>query len=61
LLAIAVLELEVDDATDPRIVDREAELLERTEHSLALGVEDAWLRTDEHGRSHPRTTSGSAR
>ena len=61
LLAIAVLELEVDDATDPCIANREAELLERAEHSLALGVEDAGLRPDEHGRSHARTTSGSAR
>src|SRR4029453_18162412 len=61
LLAVAVLELEVDDATDPCIVYREAELLERAEHSLALGVEGARLRADEHGRSHPRTTSGSSR
>ena len=40
---------------------REAEMVERALDRLALRVEDARLRPDEHGRPHPSTTSGSAR
>src|SRR5262249_24038179 len=61
LLAVAVLELEVDDPADARVADREAELLERAEHRFSLRVEDARLWADEDGCSHARTTEGSSR
>ena len=48
-------------AADARLVDREAEVAKRTLDRLALRVEDARLRADEHGCPHALTTSGSAR
>ena len=54
------LELDVDEPPDARVRDREAELAERLLDRLALRVEDALLRADEHGRLHS-TTFGSSR
>src|SRR5205823_5823986 len=58
---IALVELQVDNTADPCVPDREAELSQRAFHGLALRVENALLRSDEHRGSHRRTISGSAR
>ena len=60
VLGAVRLELEVDHPPDARASDVEAELPQGVPDRLALRVEDAVLRPDEHGRLH-RTTSGSAR
>jgi len=57
---VAGRKLKVDNATDACAHDREAELLQRRLHGLALRVEDPGLRPHEHGRSHS-TTLGSSR
>ena len=53
--------LEVHDLADPRLRDREAEVLERRLDGLSLRVENAVLRPDEHRRLHPSTTDGLSR
>ena len=58
-VVVVRLDLEVDDATDARGGDVEAELRERMPNSVALRVEDAFLRSDENGRLHS-TTPGRA-
>ena len=55
------LHFDVDDAPDARFRDREPELAQRLLDRLALRIEDAFLRPDEHRRPHRSTTSGSAR
>src|SRR5439155_13339490 len=60
LLGIGDLDLEIDEAADPRTVDGEAEVAERGLDGLALRVEDARLGPHEHGRLHRSTTSGWA-
>jgi len=54
------VELEIDDPTDASGRDLKAELAKRALDGVALRVEDALLRPNEHRRSH-RTTSGRAR
>ena len=54
-------ELELDELADACLGDVEAELAQRALDSLALRIEDARLRPDQHGCSHLSTTSGSAR
>src|SRR5689334_23044809 len=58
---IGRLDLEVDDLADARVGDGEAQMLERGLDGRALGVENALLRADEDGRSHPSTTDGCSR
>ena len=54
------LDVDVDDAADARVRDREAELAQRLLDGLPLRIEDAFLRSHENGRPHRSTTSGSA-
>src|SRR5262245_8408153 len=60
LLGVACVDLQVDDLADACLRDREAEMSERGLDRLALRIEDALLRPDEHGCSHPSTTLGSS-
>jgi hypothetical protein len=60
LAAVVVTELEVDDPADARSLDGETELLKRSLYGLALRIEDARLGTDENGRLHRSTDSGSS-
>src|SRR5207247_1713525 len=52
------LELQLDEAADPRLADRESEVPKRALYSLTLRIEDARLGADEHGSSHRSTISG---
>src|SRR3954452_10912201 len=54
------VDLDVDDLADAGARYREAQVLERRVHRLALRVEDPLLRSDEDGRPHPSTTRGSS-
>ena len=54
------VELDVDEATDAGTGDGEPELPERSLDRFPLGIEDAFLGTDQHGRLHS-TTFGSER
>src|SRR4029077_5815758 len=54
-------EVELDERSDVRSVDAEAEVLQPSLDGLTLRVEDPALRTDEDRCFHPRTTPGSAR
>ena len=54
------VELDVDEPADAGAGDGEAELAQRVPDRFALRVEDAFLRTDQHGRLHS-TTFGSER
>ena len=57
---IAVLDLQLDEATDARTCHCESEGRKRRLHRLALRVEDAGLRADENRELHS-TTAGSSR
>ena len=46
------------DPADAHLVDGEVEMAERSEDGLALWIEDAFLRPDQDGGLHRRTTSG---
>src|SRR5690348_1846949 len=59
-VGVGGVDLEVDDLADPCAGNREAEVLEGGLDGLALRIEDALFRADEHRRSHPSTTSGSS-
>src|SRR5437764_2215344 len=58
---VARVDLEVDDLPDPRLRDGEAEVTECALDRVALRVEDAPLRPDEHCCLHPSTTDGFSR
>src|SRR4051794_16806536 len=55
------IDLDVHNLADAGARHREAEVLERRVHRLALRVEDPLLGADEDGRPHPSTTRGSSR
>ena len=60
VIGVIGVELEIDDPTDASGRDLKAELTKRALDGVALRVENALLRSNEHRRSH-RTTSGRAR